>query len=66
MEIQLYGNESSKDLFSGNKNLDLSFLINIKNKKLLSKSDNTFNKENITIKFNINNAHSLDKYEKIY
>lgn len=66
MEIQLYGNESSKDLFSGNKNLDLSFLINIKNQKLLSKSDNTFNKENITIKFNINNAHSLDKYEKIY
>ena len=66
MEIQLYDNESSKHLCSGNKNLDLSFLINRKNQKLLYKSDNAFNKGNITIKFNINNAHSLDKYEKIY
>ena len=66
MENQLFGNQSSKQIFSGNKNLDLSFLINRKNQKLLSKLDNDINKENITIKFSINKEHSLDKYEKIY
>lgn len=66
MDIKISRNKNSEECFKENKNLDLSSLINKKRKKNISKSENDLKKVNISIKFNINKNHLLDKYERIY